>query len=69
MKMNNRSFYSSFNECVSKAISSSDIQNFRLEHWIFTDENSILLADKVTIIYQFFIKVINLVVICNYSYA
>lgn len=68
-KLNNRSFYSSFNECISKAISTSNIQNFRLEHWIFTEKNSLFLADKVTVIYQFFIEVIKLVVVCDHSYA
>lgn len=49
--MNNRSFYSSFNEGVSEAESASNVQNFRLEVGIFAEVHSVLLADIVTVIY------------------
>lgn len=49
--MNNRSFYSSFNECVSETKGASNVQNFRLEVGIFAEVNSVFLAYIVTVIY------------------
>lgn len=68
-KVNNRSFYSSFNECVSETVGASNVQNLRWEVWIFADVHSVLFTDIVAVIYQFFVEEVELVVICDHSYA
>jgi hypothetical protein len=47
----------------------SNIQNLGLEVGVFAEVNSVLLADVVTVIYQFLVEIVQLVFSCDHSNA